>query len=152
MFFRRGASESNEAEKPPAAEEAKPMHLDTEKPPEFDPVTGRWLFPETEEEKKLRELTKQGPPKMAPKTVENTPASAPSASGTPNPPQMAPSAVKQPAGPPSVVAAAPTHGAPAPTFAPRRGAPPPMMAGRGGGGARRPGGRQQYVDMFNSTN
>lgn len=170
FFFRRGKSEADGGEKaPPAAEEAKPMHLDTEKTPAFDPVTGRWLFPETEEEKKLRELAKQGPPKMASKAAPApaapaaaaesapAPAPAPSVGGTAHPPALpqngAPVAMKRPPGPLPGGHPAPTHGAPAPTFAPGRGAPPPMMGGRGGGpGARRPGGRQQYVDSFNSTN
>jgi hypothetical protein len=173
FFFRRGKSESKDGEKTTAAEEAKPMHLDTEKTPEFDPVTGRWLFPETEEEKKLRELTKQGPPKMAPKAAEpaSTASATPEGTSSPHAPSTAgrqpysapPSAsaaapgggpvaggVKRPPGPSSGLPA-PTHGVAVPTFAPGRGAPPPMMAGRGGG-VRRPGGRQQYVDMFNSTN
>ncbi|KPI87537.1 hypothetical protein ABL78_3380 [Leptomonas seymouri] len=155
LFFRRGKSESEGGEK---TEEAKPMHLDTEKPPEYDPVTGRWMFPETEEERKLRELTKQGPPKMVPKAAaaESAGAVAPAqhagdttGSKLSSPLSAAGGGVKRPPGQ-SGTHPLPTHGAPAPKFAPGRGAPPPMMAGRDGG-VRRPGGRQQYVDMFNNT-
>ncbi|KAG5497322.1 hypothetical protein JIQ42_03808 [Leishmania sp. Namibia] len=172
FFFRRGNSEAASEEK---AEEAKPMHLDTEKPPAFDPVTGRWLFEETEEEKRLRELAKAGPPKMAPKAAAPTasttaagPTSATAAeAAAPSPALLGAALPRQPAAGaarrPGL--ACPGPGAPAPVHAgggmpaprPAGGAPaivgrnvlPPTMAGRG---AARPGGRPQYVDMFNSIN
>ncbi|KPA80486.1 hypothetical protein ABB37_04704 [Leptomonas pyrrhocoris] len=152
FFFRRGKSEAEGGEK---TEEAKPMHLDTEKAPAFDPVTGRWMFPETDEEKKLRELTKQGPPKMAPKAAAaaepaGVAGGGPLAPRARSPPGLPPSSAPAAAGGGGATRPAPTHGAPAPKFAPGRGAPPPMMAGRGG--VRRPGGRQQYVDAFNNAN
>ncbi|CAM69691.2 conserved hypothetical protein [Leishmania infantum JPCM5] len=161
-FFRRGHSEAAGEEK---SDEAKPMHLDTEKPPAFDPVTGRWLFEETEEEKRLRELAKAGPPKMAPKAAG--PTSAPVASAAawgPSPSESAPLQRPGTGKEPQPGNARPGPGAPTPVhagggmLAPRpsggapaiagRDAPPPTMAGRG---AARPGGRPQYVDMFNTN-
>ncbi|CAG9577860.1 conserved hypothetical protein [Leishmania major strain Friedlin] len=161
-FFRRGNSEAAGEQK---SDEAKPMHLDTEKPPAFDPVTGRWLFEETEEEKRLRELAKAGPPKMAPKAAG--PTSAPAASAAAWGPSPSESALLQrpaPGKPPQPGNAHPGPGAPAPVHAgggmpaPRPGGgapavagrdvPPPTMAGRG---AARPGKRPQYVDMFNTN-
>ncbi|KAG5474077.1 hypothetical protein CUR178_04188 [Leishmania enriettii] len=172
FFFRRGNSKAASEEK---AEEAKPMHLDTEKPPAFDPVTGRWLFEETEEEKRLRELAKAGPPKMAPKAAAPTasttaagPTSAPAAEAAASSPTLLGAALpRQPAadaarrpglacpGPGAPALAHAGGGMPAPR--PAGGTPaivgrnviPSTMAGRG---AARPGGRPQYVDMFNSIN
>ncbi|RNF06144.1 hypothetical protein TraAM80_04123 [Trypanosoma rangeli] len=57
FLFRRGRSQ--EAKK----DEPKKMIIDTEKPPKFDPVTGRYLFEETEEEKKAAEMIRAGPPR-----------------------------------------------------------------------------------------
>ncbi|GET90409.1 hypothetical protein, conserved [Leishmania tarentolae] len=144
-FFRRGSSEAAGEEK---ADEAKPMHLDTEKPPAFDPVTGRWLFEETEEEKRLRELVKAGPPKMAPKATGPTFAPASSA-GTWSPPPCEPALLQQPGRDkaPQPANVRPGPGGGAPSIAGRE-APLPTMAGRG---APRPGGRSQYVDMFNTS-
>ncbi|CBZ23905.1 conserved hypothetical protein [Leishmania mexicana MHOM/GT/2001/U1103] len=160
-FFRRGSSEAADEK----ADEAKPMHLDTEKPPAFDPVTGRWLFEETEEEKRLRELAKAGPPKMALKAAGQTSAPAasadawgPSPAESAPPQQPAPGKVPQPGNArPGPGALAPVHaeggmlaphpGGGAPAFAGRE-APPPTIAGRG---AARPAGRPQYVDMFNTN-
>ncbi|KAG5473789.1 hypothetical protein LSCM1_04419 [Leishmania martiniquensis] len=165
FLFRRGNSEAAGEEK---TNEAKPMHLDTEKPPTFDSVTGRWLFEETEEERRLRELAKAGPPKMAPKAGAPTaPAGAAglTSAAAPGPApleaallqQPAPGTARQPgpgrAGP---GAPAPTHtGGGVPTPRPAGGVHAvvgrnvlqPTMAGRG---AARPRGRLQYVDMFNS--
>ncbi|RNF25625.1 uncharacterized protein Tco025E_02121 [Trypanosoma conorhini] len=82
FLFRRGRSQ--EAKK----EEAKKMIIDTAKPPKFDPVTGRYLFEETEEEKKVAEMVKAGPPKPS-----SMAAKSPAVGGAP------PSMLRPPTGP-----------------------------------------------------
>ncbi|KAG5490428.1 hypothetical protein JKF63_00548 [Porcisia hertigi] len=161
FFFRRGNSEAPVDQK---ADEAKPMHLDSGRPPAFDPVTGRWLFDETEEEKRLRELAKAGPPKIAPRAAA-PPAQLSAAASGPDHPASAQQPQATPLKDTSLGNARPGSGAPAPgppgggmsalrpgggpAMVASRDRPPPLAAGRG---AARPGGRPQYVDMFNSMN
>lgn len=57
FLFRRSGSKDNEAKK----DEPKKMIIDTEKPPKFDPTRGCYLFPESEEDKKVAEMIKAGP-------------------------------------------------------------------------------------------
>ncbi|CCD16514.1 unnamed protein product [Trypanosoma congolense IL3000] len=57
FLFRRGGSKEAATKK----DEPKRMIIDTEKPPKFDPVSGRYLFEESEEEKKISEMIKAGP-------------------------------------------------------------------------------------------
>nr|CAJ2476516.1 unnamed protein product [Leishmania braziliensis] len=152
FFFRRGNSEATGEEK---ADEAKPMHLDTEKPPTFDPVTGRWLFDMTEEERRLQELAKAGPPKMAPK-ADATAAWGSALRDRAPLQQPAPDSAPRPGN------ARAGSGTSAPVYAgggtptPRPAGCAPVITGRNapptvpGRGAARPGGRPQYVDMFNS--
>nr|CCC47138.1 conserved hypothetical protein, fragment [Trypanosoma vivax Y486] len=73
FLFRRSSSTDTKKDEP------KKMIIDTEKPPQFDPVTGRYLFEETDEEKKLAELIKAGPSK--PKTMPPPPSTRTSGNG-----------------------------------------------------------------------
>lgn len=121
----KDGKEEDEKEKP---KEVKKMILDTEKPPAFDPASGRWLFEQTEEEKAQAELVKRGPPKM------------PSAGG-------AKSAAVPPPGH--------TPGVPPPSSSPSAAGAPVLKRSDGppGSALRRRAGaplRPQYVDMFNS--
>lgn len=76
-FFGRGRSTDKEKE-----EEAKPMILDTAKPPKFDPVTGRWLFAQTAEEKAQEALVRAGPPKIVPRKAMPPPPPAGAGGGS----------------------------------------------------------------------
>lgn len=138
FFFRRGRSEDVEGDgKAHKLEEAKPMILNTEKPPQFDSATGRWLFEETEEEKAQQEMVKKGPPKIGPRLTSTT-----NSGGTVP-------AVGPPSAPvPLNNGGGAAHPSPTgPRVAANNGGPkgPP-----GPGGMQRPGKRPQYVDMFNS--
>ncbi|EKF33045.1 hypothetical protein MOQ_003095 [Trypanosoma cruzi marinkellei] len=65
FFFRRGRSEDKKKD------EAKKMIIDTEKPPKFDPATGRYLFEDKEGEEEAERI-RAGPPKpssMAAKSI-----------------------------------------------------------------------------------
>lgn len=121
-------------------EEAKPMHLDTQAVPTFNPKTGKYEFPESEEERKIRELASRPPPPRLPAG----PASPPGDQRGFPPPVPTGYPPMQPGGgggfPP------PAHYPPqqppmmgATPFAPPMGGPPhmPPMATR-------------YVDSFNS--
>ncbi|KEG14692.1 hypothetical protein DQ04_00341070 [Trypanosoma grayi] len=79
FLFRRGRSQDTKKD------EAKTMIIDTEKPPKFDPVTGRYLFEETEEEKKAADLVKAGPPKPS-----SMAAKGPAAAGVSTPSMLRP--------------------------------------------------------------
>ncbi|ORC90190.1 uncharacterized protein TM35_000092400, partial [Trypanosoma theileri] len=86
FIFRRGRSQD------PKNDEAKQMIIDTEKPPKFDPVTGRYLFEETEEEKKAAEMVRAGPPKPSSMKMKGP---APSTGGSSGPQSM----LRPPSGP-----------------------------------------------------
>ncbi|CCW59636.1 unnamed protein product [Phytomonas sp. EM1] len=62
-FFRREKGDLTDHKK---AEVTKPMILDTKPVPQFDQATGRWMFPQSEEDKAREALAKAGPPKMPP--------------------------------------------------------------------------------------
>ncbi|KAF5219697.1 hypothetical protein ECC02_007335 [Trypanosoma cruzi] len=65
FLFRRGRSEDKKKD------EAKKMIIDTEKPPKFDPATGRYLFEDKEAEEEAERI-RAGPPKpssMAAKSI-----------------------------------------------------------------------------------
>jgi hypothetical protein len=162
-FFRRKKDKDEE--------KAKPMILDDEAPPEYDPVTGRFKFQLTDEEKEIESRVKAGPPKMplaAPSSVPSGAAggfTADSAPRYPAPGQHDHQQLSQtpfvPTGAPApfVPAGAPAPfvpaGAPAP-FVPS-GAPAPLVPGGSGamppppaGAAKRPPQQAKYVDMFNA--
>lgn len=135
-FFGRGGSQ--QATKKAAEEkEAKEMIIDTEEPPTFDPVTGRWLFKKSAEEEAVERQIQQGPPKMmaAPQTPMQQQGAA--GAGFNTMPQT---------GGPGSHNFIPTG--PAPISAPAFGGPPslPPPAGAPVG----PATQRRYVDMFNS--
>lgn len=125
-LFRRSGSRPQQAADTPAKteEESKPMIIDTEAPPTFDPVTGRWLFAKSKEEQAVDDQIKAGPPKMAMAPM-----------------MAAPQQYQQPQQQPSY------GGAPLPggMMMPPTG-PPPPPGGMGGSGVV----QRKYVDMFNS--
>ena len=145
-------------------EEAKPMHLDTDSVPVFNPKTGKYEFPESEEEKKIRELASRPPPPKMP--MPNAGAPPPPGGGgayAGGPPQPYPGMQ----GPPAAYGGfpPPAHGAP-PTgyppqsngFPPPSGYPPQQQFGGPPMGPPPPMGGQphippmapRYVDSFNS--
>jgi len=155
---------------------AKRMILDSDDVPEYDPVTGRYKFKQTDEEKEVEERVKAGPPKMpmaapagavakqpspAPQTAAPTGAFVPGGPGVPPmypgmPPssQPAPSAAQQPPMQPPMQ----PGGSPSP-FVPPGAVPPgaaPFVPPGGGtspppaGGFRAAAPAPKYVDMFNS--
>eukprot|EP00388_Colpodella_angusta_P046677 GDKK01070214.1.p1 GENE.GDKK01070214.1~~GDKK01070214.1.p1 ORF type:complete len:357 (+),score=67.98 GDKK01070214.1:78-1073(+) len=92
-IFSRGGSSKKEEEK----EKAKPMVLDSGEV-KFDPKTGKFIFPETEEEKAIKAQIKAGPPpapsgyKKMPSTASSPAMASPPAgmlSQTPSAPSMA---------------------------------------------------------------
>lgn len=73
FFGRKSAQETKK-------DEVKRMIIDTAEPPKFDPATKRYLFDETEEEKKAAEMVRAGPPKPS-----SWPAKNPTAKNAPPP-------------------------------------------------------------------
>ena len=124
-LFRRGGSQGTSTTAKKDDKEVKKMIIDTDRPPEYDPVTGRYKFPKTQEEEEIERLTKSGPPKMA------APAAA-------MPQQQQQQQLYSSPGP-SVPAASGAMGSPGQL------PPPPPMPGGGGHAASK-----KYVDMFNS--
>lgn len=86
-FFRRSKAP---ADGDAAKAVAKPMILDTEKPPQFDEATGRWLFEQTEEEKAQEAMVKAGPPKRTPPVAAGPGAAPPAAGPLKGPPKGPP--------------------------------------------------------------
>lgn len=80
LFGRGGKKDKEGEEKDPP----KAMVLDSEAP-KFDPKTGKWIFPETEEEKALKAKIAAGPP-PAPAGYKKMAMSAPNLVGSPAPP------------------------------------------------------------------
>jgi hypothetical protein len=146
-------------------EEAKPMHLDTDSVPVFNPKTGKYEFPESEEDKKIRELASRPPPPKMPMANTGAP---PSHGGPPQPYQQTPSMHGGPPPPGPYSGFPPTHpGAPPmgyppsnlypPTGAPPTGFPPQQFGGPPmgmpppmGGPPHIPPMAPRYVDSFNS--
>jgi serine/threonine-protein kinase len=71
------------------------MILDSDEVPEFDPVTGRYKFKQTDEEKEVEDRVKAGPPKMPMAAPVGAVAKQPSPAPHQYPPQQQPSLPQQ---------------------------------------------------------
>lgn len=160
----KGQEDGTEDGKKGEKKEIKKMIIDTEKPPQFDPATGRWMFELTEEEKLEAEKIKQGPPKPArpltPSTTTQTTTTSPSS--TPGGGKGMGPTLSTPGGPtrlstPSSGGATVDRQTPSAVGGGEGGAGGAVGIGavrrRPGGLQRRPGGglRPQYADMFNQN-
>lgn len=100
-LFRRSGSRPQTAAEAKQEEEAKAMIIDTEAPPTYDPVSGRWLFAKSKEEIAVEQQIMAGPPKMptptggSPLLPQGPQGAAPPGGPPPPPGQPAASALGQ---------------------------------------------------------